>query len=250
MATQRPLSRPPVREAIVAVRTEPVSFQRVTELRERLADAFPVARPYRMESIALNLPDDAGNPQADSAATATGWRCESADGAQVALIGRDGVSFGRIGGYPGWTHFVERFLALWQAFEAQTAPVEIARISLRFVNDLRLPVGDTFHFERYLTTSPRVPAGMPQEILDFLVQMTLPGGGDGLKVAVTQATEAGARTGADLPVIVDIDASYDRPIPVDSRLGERMGQTLETLRDLKNRTFFGLVTEELVSAYE
>ena len=56
-------------------------------------------------------------------------------------------------------------------------------------------------------------------------------------------------TATELPVIVDIDASWDRAIAVDDRLPGRIADVLGTLRDLKNRVFFGLVTEELVSAY-
>jgi hypothetical protein len=50
-------------------------------------------------------------------------------------------------------------------------------------------------------------------------------------------------------VIVDIDASWDRSISVDERLAGRLADALGTLRELKNRVFFGLVTEELVSTY-
>jgi uncharacterized protein (TIGR04255 family) len=127
--------------------------------------------------------------------------------------------------------------------------VEVRRVGLRYVNDLRLPLADPFHFERFLTTAPRAPAGMPPEINDFLVQIALPGGAEGLKVAVTQATDSASRTTAELPVTLDVDAAWDRPMPVDDRLPGRLAEALGTLRDLKNRVFFGLVTEDLVSAY-
>lgn len=250
MALQRPLARPPIREAIVEVKSEPVEMRRVNDLRDRLAPAFPVAKPFRLASVAMNLPDErrgAGSDPADP--HQTGWRCESADGAEVALIRQDGVSFGRLAGYPGWDVFVDRFQTLWSAYVSEVRPIEVRRVALRYVNDLRLPVCEQFHFERFLTTAPRTPAGLAPEIADFLVQMTLPGGADGLQVAVTQATDSSARTATELPVIVDIDASWDRSISVDERLPGRISDALGTLRELKNRVFFGLVTEELVSAY-
>lgn len=250
MAVLRPLARPPIREAIVEVKCEPVELRRVGELRERLAAAFPVSKPFRLASVAMNLPEErraAGSDPADP--YQTGWRCESADGVEVALIRQDGLSYGRLAGYPGWEGFVGRFHALWADFVEQARPPEVRRIALRYVNDLRLPVGDQFHFERYLTTAPRTPAGLPPEIADFLVQTTLPGGAEGLQVAVTQATDSTGRTSTELPVIVDIDASWDRTIAVDDRLPGRLAESLDTLRDLKNRVFFGLVTEELVGAY-
>lgn len=250
MATQRLLARPPIREAIVEVKSEPVDLQRVTALRDRLSAAYPVSKPFRLASAVFNLPDERRHADGDAGGPPqTGWRCESADGSEVALIRQDGIAFARIADYPGWDVFVDRFMDVWDAYVESAAPLEIRRIAVRYVNDLRLPVGDQFHFERYLTTAPRPPAGLAPEIGDFLVQMTLPGGGDGVNVAVTQATDAHARTATELPVIVDIDASCDRPIVVDARLRGRLSETLAQLRDLKNRVFFGLVTEELVSAY-
>ena len=250
MAVQRPLAHPPIREAIVEVKSEPVEMRRVNDLRDRLASAFPVSKPFRMASVAMNLPDErrgAGSDPAD--AHQTGWRCASADGVEVALIRQDGLAYGRLAGYPGWERFADRFHSLWGEYLAVARPPEIRRIALRYVNDLRLPVRDQFHFERFLTTAPRTPAGMPPEIADFLVQMTLPGGADGLQVAVTQATDSSGRTPSELPVIVDIDASWERTIAVDERLPARLAESLSTLRDLKNRVFFGLVTEELVGTY-
>jgi uncharacterized protein (TIGR04255 family) len=247
MVAVRPLSRPPIREAIVEVRSEPVDFGRVTELRDRLAGAYPNAKPFRLASLALNLPEERRGAEVDpSASQQTGWRCESADAGEVALIRRDGVSFGRLAAYPGWDALLDRFLSVWGTYVDVARPVEIRRIGVRYINDLRLPVGDQFHFERFLTAAPRAPAGMPPEIADFLVQMTLPGGADGLRAAVTIASDAASRDAAWLPVIVDIDASWERPMVVDAQLPGRMAEALGALRDLKNRVFFGMVTEELM----
>lgn len=247
MAMPRPLSRPPIREAIIEVNCEPVELRRATALRDRLAGTYPTSRPFRIASVALNLPEERRG--VDPAGEQAGWRCESADGTEVALIRRDGLTFARLSAYPGWDAFVDHFTTLWGEYVAAAGPLEVRRVAVRFVNDLRLPIGDQFHFERYLTTAPRAPAGLAPEIADFLVQMTLPGGADGLRVAVTQATDSASRSANELPVLVDIDAGWDRAVPVDERLPARLAETLGVLRDLKNKVFFGLVTEELVSAY-
>lgn len=246
MALIRPLSRPPIREAIIEVKSEPVDFSRVDAVRDRLAAAYPVVRPFRLASVALHLPDERRGAENGQQ---TGWRCESADGREVALVRTDGLSFGRLAAYPGWDAFLDRFIGVWSTYVGGAAPLELQRLSVRYVNDLRLPTGGQFDFERYLTSVPRAPAGLAPEIADFLVQMTLPGGQEGLRVSVTQATDASARSERELPVILDIDAGWDRRLPVDGQLPIRMTEALATMHTLKNRVFFGLVTEELVSAY-
>ena len=64
----------------------------VTALRDRLVGAYPVVKPFRMASVALNLPEERRVAQADAGASRpSGWRCESADGTEVALIRKDGL---------------------------------------------------------------------------------------------------------------------------------------------------------------
>lgn len=250
MAMLRPLPRPPIREAIVEVKCEPVELRRVTALRDRLSGRYPNAKPFRMASVALQLPEERRGAEPDPAGDwQTGWRCESADGAEVALIRQDGVSFGRVAGYPGWEAFSGRAMEVWSEFVEVAQPVEVRRIALRYVNDLRLPMGGQFHFERYLTTAPRPPSGFPPEMAGFLMNMTLPGGAEGLRAAVTLATDTASRGATELPVLLDIDVGWDRPMAVDDRLAARLAEALGVLRDLKNRVFFGLITEELASAY-
>lgn len=246
----RPLSRPPIREAIIEVKSELIDFSKVTDLRDRIAGQYPNVKPFRLASMALHLPEERRGAELDPRASQqTGWRCETADGSEVLLIRTDGLSFGRLASYPGWSPFLDRFLHLWSLYVEVAAPVEIGRIGLRYVNDLRLPLGGQFDFERFLACVPRAPQGLAPEIADFLVQMTLPGGAEGLQVAVTQATDSSARTDSELPVILDIDASWERTLTVDMHLPFRLTEALGRLRDLKNRAFFGLITEHLVSTY-
>jgi uncharacterized protein (TIGR04255 family) len=250
MAVMRPLSRPPIREAIIEVKSELVEVGRLALLRDRLAPRFPVVKPFRLASMALHLPEERRGADGDGVpGQQTGWRCESADGAEVALLRNDGLSYGRLASYPGWAGFLEAFMQVWAAYVEVAAPIEIGRIALRYVNDLRLPVGGQFDFERYLTSVPRAPQGIAPEIADFLVQMTLPGAERGQVVAVTQATDTASRSDRELPVILDIDASWERTLVVDAALATTLPQALASLRDIKNKVFFGLLTEELVSAY-
>jgi uncharacterized protein (TIGR04255 family) len=249
MTAMRPLSRPPIREAIIEVRCDRVDLGRLATLRDRLAERFPVARPFSLASVALQLPDEGrGARDGPEPGAHTDWRCESADGAEAVLLRADGLSYARLSSYPGWNEFQDRFLRVWSLYVAIAAPIEISRIALRYVNDLRLPVDGHFDFERYLTSVPRAPQGLAPEVSDFLVQMTLPGGEAGQRVAVTQATDTSARSDRELPVIVDIDASWERTLPVDGDLPLRLPEALAHLRALKNQAFFGLVTEELLSA--
>ena len=250
MAATRPLARPPIREAIIEVKSELCEFGNVNRFRDRIASQFPICKPFRMASMAYQIPEGTHGADADeSSIHQIGWRCESADGREVALVRTDGFSVARLAGYPGWEGFVDRFLSLWTEYQSCVAPVEINRVGLRYINDVRLPITESFDVDQYLTTAPKTPAGLPQAFVDFLVQMTIPGGTDRTLVNVTQATDSNARTETELPVIIDIDVCSDRIYPAEPGLASRVATTLSDMRHIKNRVFFGLITETLAESY-
>ncbi len=248
MAAVRSLTRPPIREAIIEVKADVPDLARLTRFRDALSDRFPNSRPFRLASLAFQVPDDASNDASESGQQ-IGWRCESADGAEVVLLRTDGFSVARLSAYPGWEEFSERFLSLWEAFRAQVEPPEIDGVGLRYINDLRLPLSESFDFDQWLTSAPRPPAGLPPALVDFTVQMTVPTTADGTTVQVTQSTDSAARSEDALPVVVDIDVIAERREPVDGNLSESLLATLKEMRDIKNQVFFGLITESLADTY-
>lgn len=250
MASVRSLTKPPIREAIIEVKADLSDFGRVTGLRDLLADRFPNAKPFRLASLAFQVPDDSDDVDVDqSAVQQIGWRCESADGAEVVLIRTDGFSVARLADYPGWEKFCERFLELWEEYRQTVAPPEIQRVGLRYINDLRLPLSESFNFDDWLTSTPRPPAGLPPALVDFMVQMTVPTSAEGTTVHVTQATDSGARSETMLPVVIDIDVCTECIHASDDRAGDLLASTLSEMRELKNRVFFGLITENLAATY-
>jgi uncharacterized protein (TIGR04255 family) len=248
MATQRSLARPPIREAIIEINSEPREFSRITEFKDQVADRFPRCKPFRLSSVSFALPDHSGDGEGGS--RQIGWRCESEDGSEVLLLRTDGFAIARLAEYPGWDGFLARFSALWDPYQACVQPAEINRVSLRYVNDLRLPIRGAVDFSGYLTTLPRVPPGLPAACSDFLMQLTIPSGTDGVSVNVTQASDANGRTDTELPVVIDIDVYSDRLHDSDPRLSERLAGALTEMREIKNRVFFGLITDRLADCYQ
>lgn len=251
MALARPLARSPIREAIIEIRSERCALSRVTEFRDAIAPGFPKAQPFRFASEALRIPDERRTrPDLDATATQVGWRCESADGREVVLVRVDGLSVATVGGYPGWQAFAARFLTLFEAYRHCVAPTEFERVGLRYINDIRLPITPSFDFDDFLTAAPRTPTGFPQACFDFLIRLRLPSGIDGVTLDVMQATDAGGRSDRELPLIIDIDVGSHRLRNAGDRVSDRIPEALLEMHDIKNRVFFGLITEQLAEAYQ
>lgn len=251
MAVVRLLTHPPIREAIIEIRSARCPLSRIDEWRESIATLFPRSRPFRLASEALGLPDERRTRlDFDAAAAQVGWRCESEDGRDVVLVWTDGLSMARVGDYPGWDTFAARYLALFDTYRRAVAPAEIERIGLRYVNDIRLPITPSFDFDDYLTAAPRTPRGFPQAYFDFLTHLRLPSGIDDTTVDVMQATDAKGRSEREIPLIIDIDVGKNGPHVADDEIVERLREALHQLHEIKNRAFFGLITERLAETYQ
>ena len=251
MAVIRLLAHPPIREAIIEIRSARCTLSRVTEWRDSIAADFPRSQPFRLASEALGLPDERRSRLDFGAAAAqVGWRCESADGRDVVLVWTDGLSMARVGDYDGWDAFSARYLALFETWRRAVAPAEIERIRLRYVNDLRLPVSPSFDFDDYLTAAPRAPKGFSQAYFDFLTHLRLATGIDDTTVDVMQATDASGRSESEISLIIDVDVCRNRPQVADEEIAGRLREALQQLHEIKNRAFFGLITERLAETYQ
>ena len=91
-----------------------------------------------------------------------------------------------------------------------------------------------------------VPDEAPQAVEAFFQRFRLVDAASGARVILTLALD-GMSTGGRVPVILDVDAFIAANLnPMDGELWT----ILERLRELKNRSFFGTITERAAELYE
>jgi uncharacterized protein (TIGR04255 family) len=96
-----------------------------------------------------------------------------------------------------------------------------------------------------LKLPPTLPEGLPELLSAFLQRFVIHDAGSQATVILTQALEA-ASSERPLPVILDIDAFRVATLPPN---GSQVWEGLEQLRRLKNRVFFGCLTERAMEIY-
>lgn len=171
-----------------------------------------------------------------------GWGgvvARSEDKKQVAFFERDRFLFSRLEPYTRWDAFQAEALRLWNIHRALARPMTLQRIGIRFVNRIPLPLGNV-RLEDYLRFVPNAPAELPVIFTGFLHQdaMTVPG--HDYDVSITRATQVTGLTAWTL--IIDVDVFTNTPHSVeDADLDGR----LQEMRWLKNKAFFGTITDEL-----
>jgi uncharacterized protein (TIGR04255 family) len=168
----------------------------------------------------------------------------SEDGTGIVQLRPDGFTFNSVTRYMGGEALLAEALRLWSRFAQDLRPTAVTRVALKYVNQLRLPfrVGD--EFSKYLTAVPPTPDGAPQKVSEFLSRVVAHEEGLPAIVITTQQLST-PEPGVPLAVI-DVDAFCAGEFSIDAR---ELRPLLDSLRDIKNRTFFAPLTDEAVELF-
>jgi uncharacterized protein (TIGR04255 family) len=251
MANIRPLARAPVFEALIDLRVqapEGMSVERLEKALEERSFGYHKKGPVVRGNfgVFINAEETPSGPQMQGSTTIVGVRTHSSDDRYVAQFTLEGFTLSRLWPYESWEALVAETKRVWSIYVACVAPVRINRVATRYINNLQLPVKPGERFRRYLTGLPDMPSDYPQTISSFFQRFVVYDEKCGATAILTQALEQ-VTEATPLPVILDIDVFRETKFPVGSPV---VWQYLAELRDLKNRCFFGALTEEAVELYE
>ena len=245
MAEHKQLTRPPLREALIDLRlAEELSLPVITQIgQERLPGFEPPVPMWRGQFTFPVGPPTTPPPPIAQANEAFGWRYSTSDGARIVLFRRDGATFSVLRGYTTWAEAKASAQAIWRQYCERGRVTSVARLAVRYINVIAFPVGaDT---DIYLTAGPRLPPGVPNMLNGFLQRVVIPFSDDGTSAIVTQALEQSGDA-ATSSVVLDIDVWRAFRYAANS---PEIWSTLDILRAIKNRIFFGSVTEKALEPY-
>lgn len=173
-------------------------------------------------------------------------RLHSEDEKYVAQVRVKGFTLSRLAPYKTWPSLVGEAKRLWSIYLERVEPVRVDRVATRFINNLQLPLGPVESFQTYLRKFADVPDEAPQALTSFFQRFQLVDAESRASVNLTLALESAPPSGL-VPVILDIDAFAFKDMEPQS---EEIWDIIEGLRNLKNRCFFGSLTERAIGLYE
>ncbi len=175
-----------------------------------------------------------------------GLRFQSADGRHIAQFNRDGFVFSRLPPYENWEHLRDEALRLWRIHEDVARPTEVLRIDLRFINRIMLPPHEV-RFEDYIQPYAEPPRGLNLPFLGFLHADTLAVTGYPYAINVVRTIQPPQDPHTDrIGLILDIDVFTTQP----SELREgSIEARLTEMRWLKNKVFFGSITDKALDSF-
>lgn len=172
----------------------------------------------------------------------TGFSLRSEDEKQIAQFQRDIFSFSRLQPYEKWHNFVAEALRLWTVYRGLAQRTEVQRVGLRFVNQIRVPFPN-FEIDDYLVTGPRDIASLPLPFATFFYQDTLAVPDSPYAINVTRTIQPPVVDTVGRVLILDIDVVRG-PFELTET---NLESSLAEMRWLKNKLFFGSVTEKTLT---
>jgi uncharacterized protein (TIGR04255 family) len=249
MAKQRYFHRAPITEALIDIQVDPSSDLNFSRFRETIAASdfgYYVKNPIAEGHFGFKVVNEPLQTETTSQSAHVGLRLHSLDEKYVAQFRLAGLTLSRLPTYQGWAKLVAETKRIWEIYAKSLAPVRVTRVATRFINNLQLPLQQGDSYQTYLNKVVDVPDEAPQAVESFFQRFQLADVESAARVNLTLALDTTPPSGPS-PVILDVDAFMPTDlVPPD----EQMWESLERLREMKNRTFFATITEKAAELYE
>lgn len=252
MARQRDLKNAPITEAIIDIRVKlPKSFEidKFRSLKTELSDRYPIIDEYRIFSEHHKI--TSGKPQIGTIEEGVlGYFYKSADKKEIVQFRRDGFTVNRLHPYTKWDDLIAKAKNLWPKYRQIAVPEAVTRLAARFINNLKLPL-PIKDFSEYLSVAPDIPAGLPQEVTNFLNRITIHDSTQDISANITQILvkwlQPSKYQNNHIELILDIEVYKQGDF---SMADLEIWDHFEKFRKMKNEIFFNYITEKTARLFE
>jgi uncharacterized protein (TIGR04255 family) len=253
VATQRHLPHAPITEAVIDIGVEAESGASYSEIETAFGsmdfgyhESMPVWAGVFGLVMNVNV-TPTSPPQSSGTAQKIGLRAQSADGKYIVTLRTNGIGVSKLAPYERWESLEEEAQRLWAIYTARFKISRVVRVATRYINILNLPMLPGASFSEYINKLVELPDELPQNVMSFVQQFQLfdQVGSNVARVALGWD----GRSPADntrVPVVLDIDIF--REFPVENRNAD-IWEILRSMQELKNRCFFGLLTDKATDNY-
>lgn len=238
------LSQAPVIEAVMDIRahaSQPFEEEAVRQSLEPRLTGFRFLDSQREFQHEVKI---AAGSTSEQCVRDLGWkglRFQSEDQKKIVQFNRDGFVASRLEPYPDWATFAQEGFDLWRIFGDIARPVEINRLGLRYINRIELPLDDP-RLSDYVKHPPQPPEGLNLPHIGFMYHETfaVPGHAYAINfIRTIQPADPGTGKGPGLIFDIDVFSTTGIALPTDE-----LALIFAEMRWLKNKVFFGTITEK------
>lgn len=244
------LPHAPIVEAVIDIRGRAEAPWEESAIRAQLTAQLPGYSQLNSHREFRHEVRIAPGQEPQQALLDLGWkglRLQSSDKLHIAQYYRDGFVFSRLQPYESWEQLVREGMRLWKIHREIARPPEVHRLGLRFINRILLPPKDV-DFEDYLKLPPKPPDRLALPFHEFFHQETLAVPGYPYAINIIRTIQPPQPPEPDrVGIILDHDVFTLEPFQVQQEMLERR---LAEMRWLKNRVFFGSITDKTLATFQ
>ena len=245
----RHLNNAPIIEALVDFRVslpKESTIEQLSGLAAEVGDRYPIVETIHKFEASLTFEANAQKPVDAQTVppTPAGFAFRSDDRRNVAQFTLDGFTYNRLHPYTSWEELEPEVVRLWRLYERFAAPQSCSRIATRYINRIEIPLPT--ELSQILMAPPKLPRGLPESLTAFITRVIIQEETNNCSASVTQASQAHLNP-ERATVILDIEAYRQDDLGL---LHRNVEDSLRVLHDMKNRVFFGSLTDEQLKRYE
>ena len=241
------LNHAPIVEALIFFQADASASWKSGTLRAELAPLWPEhTEVQEMRAVKMEVRFEQGQApkQEITLPGIEGLVFRSRTHPTVYQARRDGFIASWLKPYPDWETFQGDALAQWERYAKALGWPVLHSVIVRFINRLEFPL-EGFDAARYFTTHPPRPPSLDWNLANFMqqVEYAVPHTGYVVQTILGRAFDT---TPDLLAFILDLEVKLREPLAVTER---PLDDVLGEMRSLKNKAFFGLLTEQAWQKY-
>ena len=226
---------PPITEAVIAINFKStIGFDDLSSVSKKYQKEYPQSLAVSNVSFTVDVDGEGGSvPIPKNTLNQKGWRLSSGDMTEILVMWPQSFTISQLAPYVGWEKFLDRFIRDWKKFKRSIGQKEIARIGVRYINRIDIPVmGDIVEHEKYLNVFPKLPNSLTP-LHAFAVQSALKLPDIGCDLLINSAaTPSPILNHASFMLDLDIFKTVDLP-----QSDQGIFNLLNDIRNKKNKVF-------------
>jgi uncharacterized protein (TIGR04255 family) len=239
---------PPVEEALCEFHflpSEEWDLMLPALFREKIKTAYPgKARQQNLVAAELGYSPQLNEPGITLKQGLTKYLFPSSDEKKMIGLAPDILSIHVLRPYDGWVDFQQRIKESLAAYVEVTKDSNVRRISMRYINKIEIPVptiGQAVDLDIYFTSSPKIPANLPQNLSSFIVRNEFLYEEEYPIRMMFTLSDLKIPDPNFVALLLDIEAvqEWENPIGVEEAL-----ESLEILKAKQSKVFESLITDD------
>ena len=234
------LSKAPIVEAVIDIRIVPsVKWDKISlqsDLKRRLPD-FPKVESLRQARYQLPIGKQ-NNPIVEDLGC-VGFKVHSSDNLHITQFNKGAFVFSRLNPYENWEQLSGEALRLWVIYCELLKPKEVIRIGLRFINRIAIKQ-EKVELADYYKYPPASLKELNWTLTGYLHHDVMQVPETAYRVNLIKTVQ---NVPGEIGLILDIDVFMQNPFEYNEL---RIKECLEEMRWVKNKVFFGSLTDKII----